>query len=652
MKRKLLKTCAIVAGISLLFTSLLINKSPIKSEAATMRPAKEIVKDMGVGWNLGNSLDAKMTNLSLYSSPAEYETGWGNPITTKAMIDKIREAGFKTIRIPITWGQHMDANNNVTSSWMKRVKEVVNYAIDDGFYVIINVHHDGEWCIPDNAHVNSVTPKLKALWKQIAAEFKDYDDHLIFETLNEPRLEGTNVEWTGGNSESRNVVNKYNEAALKTIRSTGGNNMSRAVMMPTYAASTYQDAIKDFKVPNDKNVIASIHAYSPYYFAMDINSNVKTWGSYSDKSSLNSELDGYLNAFKAKGVPVVIGEWGSINKANLSSRVTHAEYYVKACQERGIPCIWWDNNYTKNNEGETFGIFNRSSLNWYHPEIKDALIRGYKSVHPDSEKPSKPAVTPGNTANLKDGWYFIKNVNAQKYLTVADNTGKAGQNVELRITSGNKGQQWYLKNIGNGYVTLKSALGNFMLDIAGAKNADGTNIQIYNSHSGIAQQFMLKATSNDKAYVIATKCSNLTKVLDDYKSKKDDGTNVCQWTYGGNENQQWIFESINNSTPSTPSTNKELTLSKSINNWGSAYQVNIKISNETNKNINSWTLKIKKNEINITSSWNVNIKEEGNYYVITPASWNSFIKQGGNIEFGIQGNGVLNSNFSYELTSK
>ena len=660
MKRKFLKTCAMVAGVSLLFTSLLVNKSSVKSEAATMRSASEIVKEMGVGWNLGNTLDAKMPNLSLYSSTAEYETGWGNPVTTKAMIDKVRQAGFKTIRIPITWGQHMDSNNNVTSSWMRRVKEVVNYAMDDGFYVIINVHHDGDWCVPDNAHVNSVTPKLQALWKQIATEFKNYDDHLIFETLNEPRLEGTAVEWTGGNSESRNVVNKYNEAALKTIRSTGGNNATRAVMMPTYAASTNQDAIRDFKVPNDRNVIASIHAYSPYYFAMDSKSNVKTWGSSSDKSSLDSELDSYLNAFKAKGVPVVIGEWGSINKANLSSRVTHAEYYVKACQKRGIPCVWWDNNFSKENTEETFGIFNRSALNWYHPEIKDALIRGYKSVHPDSQTPSQPAVTPGNTANLKDGWYYIKNVNAQKYLTVAGNTGKAAQNVELRTGSGIDGQKWYLKNIGNGYVTLKSALGNFMLDIANAKNTDGANIQIYNSHSGTAQQFMLKTTSVNNAYVIATKCSNLTKVLDDYEFSKADGTNVCQWTYGGKENQQWILETVNNSTPSTPSNpepttpsaNKGLTLTKTVSNWGSAYQVNIKISNKTNANVNSWTLKIKKSDLNIGSSWNVNIKEEGNYYVITPVSWNSFIQQGGSVEFGIQGNGSINSNFSYELTSR
>ena len=151
---------------------------------------------------------------------------------------------------------------------------------------------------------------------------------------------------------------------------------------------------------------------------------------------------------------------------------------------------------------------------------------------------------PNNAVSLADGWYYIKNVNAQKYLQVTNNYGKGGQNVELRTGTGVQGQKWYLKNIGNGYVTLKSALGEYMLDVASAKNENGTNIQIYNAHSGDAQQFMLKTSSTNGAYIVATKCSNLTKVLDDYNFGKSDGTNVCQWAYGGNSNQQWVFEAI------------------------------------------------------------------------------------------------------------
>ncbi|SFU55011.1 rhamnogalacturonan endolyase [Clostridium sp. DSM 8431] len=152
---------------------------------------------------------------------------------------------------------------------------------------------------------------------------------------------------------------------------------------------------------------------------------------------------------------------------------------------------------------------------------------------------------PGSTVTLSDGWYYIKNLNAQKYLQVTSNKGKSGQNVEIGTGTGVLGQRWYLTNCGNGYITLKSGLGEFMLDVTAAKNEDGTNIEIYNTNSKDAQKFMLKTSSVNGAYVIATKSSNLTKVLDDYNFSKEDGTNVCQWTYGGGTNQIWVFEKIN-----------------------------------------------------------------------------------------------------------
>jgi hypothetical protein len=152
-----------------------------------------------------------------------------------------------------------------------------------------------------------------------------------------------------------------------------------------------------------------------------------------------------------------------------------------------------------------------------------------------------------NGAKLPDGWYYIKNVNAQKYLSVEGDRRQSGTNVELRTGNGQEGQKWYLKNVGNGYVTLTSALGEYNLDVNAAKNEDGTNIEIYNAHAGYAQQFMLKSGSNG-AYVISTKCSNLTKVLDDSNNNKNDGANVCQWSYNGGQNQQWIFEPVNKQT--------------------------------------------------------------------------------------------------------
>ena len=181
LTKKMFKLVAVTS----ILTSVLCG-GLITSASADMRSSKEIVKEMGIGWNLGNTLDAYTTNLSYYSSPQEAETCWGNPVTTKAMIDKIKQAGFKTIRIPVTWGPHMGPapEYKVADSWMNRVKEVVDYAISDGLYVILNVHHDSDWCTPTYNAEKNATVKLNKLWTQIANKFKNYDDHLIFETLN------------------------------------------------------------------------------------------------------------------------------------------------------------------------------------------------------------------------------------------------------------------------------------------------------------------------------------------------------------------------------------------------------------------------------------------------------------------------------------
>ena len=257
-----------------------------------------------------------------------------------------------------------------------------------------------------------------------------------------------------------------------------------------------------------------------------------------------------------------------------------------------------------------------------------------------------------DVVKINDGWYYIKNVHAQKYLQVKNNTGKAGQNVELRTGSGSNGQKWYLKNVGNGYFTLQSALGNYMLDVNCASNTDGANIQIYHAYSGNAQQFALKKSSTSGAYIVCTKCSNLSKALDDYNLVKSDGANVCQWTSNGQKNQQWIFEKVSSggSTGGGSVVDSKLSASYTINNWGSGYQISFKISNNTSSDVNGWTLKLKKSEVNISSSWNVNVKESGDYYVITPVDWNKNISKGSSIEFGIQGIGSIGNSLYYSLS--
>ncbi len=368
IKDLFLKGRALIVTLLFIVTTLLGNINVLAANQS-MRDmtSLQIVKEMKLGWNLGNSLDG---------SPAE--TSWGNPKTTKAMIDKIKSAGFNTVRIPVTWGGHVGSAPNYTidQAWISRVEEVANYGIDNNMYVIINLHHENDWIKPIYENETQTKSELTKVWTQVANRFKSYGDHLIFETMNEPRPVGASNEWSGGSAENREVINRYNLAAVNTIRNTGGNNASRHIMIPTIAASASSVAINDLVIPNnDSRVIVSLHMYTPNSFAMDAN-GTSTWGSDSDKSALDSEINIVYNKFVKNGRAVVIGEFGTINKNNEEARAAHAEYYVKAARAKGITPIWWDNGQSASGQSESFGIFNRNNLTWTFPTLVQALARG------------------------------------------------------------------------------------------------------------------------------------------------------------------------------------------------------------------------------------------------------------------------------------
>ncbi len=339
--------------------------------------AIEFVENITVGWNLGNSLESTCDWIT-DPTPAQFETAWGNPVTTKAMIDAVKDAGFNTVRVPVSWGQKMDEYYTVSDEWMDRVNEVVDYVIDNDMYCILNVHHDNDWLVPTYEKYDGAVEQLTALWAQISERFKNYDEKLIFETMNEPRLVGTDLEWTGGNAEARDCINKFNAAALETIRESGGNNALRYVMLPTYAASATTTTLKDFVVPDDPRAIVSIHAYSPYFFALantDVAGSTDKWGTESDKAQLKQELKMIYDKFIANDIAVIIGEFGAMNKENTEARTAWAEYYIATAKSFNIRCVWWDNNLFKGT-GEKFGLINRQTLEAPYPEVLEALFKG------------------------------------------------------------------------------------------------------------------------------------------------------------------------------------------------------------------------------------------------------------------------------------
>jgi len=378
MRKKFFVRGRALALAFVIFTSVLFGNAGVSASTA-MRDisALDIVKEMTVGWNLGNTLD---------SHNCVEETGWGNPKTTKDMIIKVKEMGFNTIRIPVTWYEHTGSAPDyaIEEAWLKRAEEVVNYVLDNDMYAILNFHHEDEWLIPTSAKESAVKAQLVKMWEQVANRFKNYGDYLIFETMNEPRVVGSSTEWSGGTSEYRKVINNLNLAAVNTIRATGGNNLKRFIMCPTHGANGSADPINEYVIPNNDNrVIVSVHSYSPYYFCM-VSNQTPTWGSDYEKSQLSSEFDSLYNKFVKNGIAVVIGEFGTIDKNNLSSREIHAEYYVKEAKKRGITCCFWDNGYYGAGKDNSYALLNRSALTWYYPTIAQALVRG-------------AGVTPGNT---------------------------------------------------------------------------------------------------------------------------------------------------------------------------------------------------------------------------------------------------------------
>lgn len=350
--------------------------------------AMEFVSHIKLGWNLGNTLESQSVGYS-QTSVSGWETCWGNPLTTKAMIDYVKEQGFNCVRVPVSWGGKMDKSSyQIQKEWMDRVQEVVNYVIDDGMYCILNIHHDNDkadypYFYPDNEHYTQSEKFVTSVWTQVADRFEAYDNHLIFETLNEPRLIGHTNEWwiNPGSKDCTDAmenINKLNAAALDTIRKSGGNNEKRFVMMPTYSASPDAANLSGMKMPNDDHLIAEIHAYRPYKFALaNDGTGVAKWNQATDAGEIVSFMNDLKGKFISKGIPVIIDEFGAMNRNNEDDRAAWVKYYLETANSYGIPCVWWDNN-AYSGEGENFGLINRGSLSVAYPKIMAAMVEATK----------------------------------------------------------------------------------------------------------------------------------------------------------------------------------------------------------------------------------------------------------------------------------
>ena len=358
----------------------------VKSDAQTLlegKTASEISDMMGKGWNLGNSLDATGGKSSdIYSC----ETSWGNPKICKECIDGVAKAGFKTIRIPITWAKHVskDENHTIDPEFLAHVKEVVDWAYDNDLFVIINVHHEG-WlnCAEITTDTEAIGEKLSDIWAQVADYFCDYDQHLIFEGLNEPRAAGTSYEWNG-NQDGYDAVNYLDEVFVKAVRSCHkGRNDDRIITIPGYAASNSAVALRAIKIPEIDgkpvdNIMISVHCYSPYEFCLTDNKDTFSATNPSDTSDIRRMMKDIKSLFLDNGIPAYIGECGCTNtKDNLQARIEWFNFFGSITSEYNVPAIVWDNGSSGSSGGECHRYISRKTGDNVAPELTAAFINGY-----------------------------------------------------------------------------------------------------------------------------------------------------------------------------------------------------------------------------------------------------------------------------------
>ncbi len=318
-----------------------------------MNETFEFVRRFGAGINLGNSLDAPD------------ETAWWNPPITRELIRFYRSEGFRSIRIPVTWSHHLSGDNDsIHSGFLARVREVVDWSLEEGFVVIINLHHEDGWLSPNKE--NEAAPRFSHLWEQIARHFADCGESLVFEAFNEIR---NGEDWVG-TEEACQAVSRLAERFVATVRATGSCNASRYLMIPTYAASTGETACRSWvRVANDDRLIATVHCYAPHEFTHQMN-GPKEYDPAWCRRELESVYDRLKRIFIDRGVPVVVGEANVIQKNGIpaeSGRIAWAHDIAQLSVKNGIPLIVWE-------DGGNFQLVDRAKACWTHAQIAKTYL--------------------------------------------------------------------------------------------------------------------------------------------------------------------------------------------------------------------------------------------------------------------------------------
>lgn len=347
--------------------------------------SQEIVSAMTIGWNLGNTLDAcqadrdgdGVINEHVAEGEEPDETLWGNPRATKELFQALLDSGVNAVRIPVTWRDHIDGDGNISPSWLDRVQEVVDYAYDLGMYTIINIHHDGggdpqfgAWICNAATDYDATLARYLNLWTQIADRFRDYDEHLIFESMNEVGFDSLSQ------GKAYELLNSLNQEFVDLIRSSGGKNPTRHLLIAGYWTDIAKTCDPRYVMPSDpvNRSIVSVHYYTPWDFCT---TNIKNeWGTAQEQQEMERLIGMMKTNFVDKGIPVIIGEYAASGN-DFNSCVFFCEKLVKLCHDYGIAAFLWDNGN---------GQFDRSTNTWRSEQMHSALLRAVSGEDYTPEK--------------------------------------------------------------------------------------------------------------------------------------------------------------------------------------------------------------------------------------------------------------------------
>ncbi|MTW09950.1 cellulase family glycosylhydrolase [Pseudoduganella eburnea] len=340
----------------------------------------QLSAQMAPGWNLGNALEASGPAY-VWGSHGFNEAGWGNAKATQALFNAIKAAGFRSVRIPVSWKQYADADDNISPQWMERVTEVVNYAHQAGLVAMINIHWDGGWMQPTYAAQPAANARLARFWTQIANNFRNHDDTLLFAGSNEVMVDG---DYSPPTAEYCEVQKGFNQAFISAVRATGGNNASRHLVVQAFNTNIDHAISCNAAMPSDRaaqRMLMEVHYYDPYSFALDEKSASWKWGKAANpdgpgnEAHADAQFQKMKNGFIDKGVPVLLGEYGAIRREEYDpsgvNRKYWDQYITRAAWSRGIVPMYWDNGYAGNHQ---MGLFDRASGRQAFPDVISAIV--------------------------------------------------------------------------------------------------------------------------------------------------------------------------------------------------------------------------------------------------------------------------------------